>query len=168
MKNLAYILIGFAIGAILTYYFCPRTVDTEEVVITKPKGVITVEEATALSNNWTKYRKKAVDSAAAKQGRSVDDRSVDWSLTDVEDYLNYAKQESKILGFDMTGIRIYLGVYGKNAGQSKQDLTTMFIVPTGKKSLSEANSVNLNIQGDKTIPVGPLNEGGGGQGGYPQ
>jgi hypothetical protein len=169
MKKVAYIIFGFVIGAILTYYFCPRSIeiDTTEVNIVKPKGVISVEEATILSNNWTKYRKKAVDSAAARQGRKTDDRSVSWSLEAVENYLAYAKQESKNLGYDMTGISLYLGVYGKNAGQSKKDLSTMFIVPTGKKTLSEANSLGLRLQGGRPIPISPFNEGVGGTLGYP-
>jgi hypothetical protein len=168
MKKIAYIIIGFAIGALLTYYFCPRPLEMETklVKVKKPKGVISIAEATELSNNWTKFRKKAVDSASERQGRKTDDRSVSWDLNDIEDYLTYAKQQSDSLGYDMTGIRIYLGVYGKNAGQSKKDLSTMFIVPTGKKSLSEANSLSLRLQGGQ-LPINPFNKGTGGNGGYP-
>ena len=41
MKKVVYIIFGFVIGAILTYYFCPRSIeiDTTEVNIVKPKGV---------------------------------------------------------------------------------------------------------------------------------
>ncbi|CAH8282921.1 hypothetical protein EV196_11522 [Mariniflexile fucanivorans] len=169
MKNLIYIILGAIIGAVLTYYFCPRQLEGEESVkIVKPKNVISVKEAKVLNDNWTLYRKAAVDSAAQKQGRKEDDRSTYWSLTDIENYLEFAKNESDSLGYQMTGIRVYLGVYGKDADESKKDLTTMFIVPTGSKS--KASSLNLNFIGnDEDVPGGsPLNRGTGGGGGYPQ
>ncbi|WP_370479722.1 hypothetical protein [Tamlana flava] len=169
MKKLGYIILGFIIGAVLTYYFCPRNCElpTLETKIVKPKGVISVAEAKSLNDNWTKYRQAAVDSAAKKQGRDKDDRSVYWDLKDVEDYLGYAKHYSDSIGYDMTGIRVYLGVYGQNAGQSKKDLTTMFIVPTGKKNNSTASSLKLNfVQGNGNLPTPPLNQGSGGSGDY--
>ncbi|MBP0905085.1 hypothetical protein ACFSKN_15605 [Mariniflexile gromovii] len=168
MKNLIYIILGAIIGALLTYYFCPRPLEDDgPIKIVKPKGVITVDKAKELNENWTLYRKAAVDSAAQKQGREQDDRSTYWDLDEIENYLAFAKNQSDSLGYQMTGIRVYLGVYGKNAGQTKKDLTTMFIVPTGRKS--KASSLNLNFRGnDEDVPGGnPLNDGAGGQGGYP-
>lgn len=170
MKKLSYIILGFIIGAVLTYYFCPRNCDVkQETRIVKPKGLISVEKAKGLNNNWTMYRKAAVDSAAKKQGRNQDDRSVYWSLTDINEYLTYAEHYSDSIGYGMTGIRVYLGVYGKNAGQAKKDLTTMFIVPTGKKKHSQANSLSVFLPpSDEDIPTPPLNAGDGGEGDYPQ
>jgi hypothetical protein len=169
MKKLSYIILGIVIGALATYYFCPRTIKNEEsgIKIVKPKGVITPSQAKGLSDNWTTERKRANDSAAKKHGREIDDRSAWWSLEDVNNYLLYSKAQSDSLGYDMTGIRVYLGVYGKNAGQVKKDLTTMFLVPTGKSSKAKASSFILPpSNGD--LPVNPLNDGQGGQGGYPQ
>jgi hypothetical protein len=168
MKKLGSIIIGFIIGALLTYYFCPRPlVIEEEIAIVKPKGVISIIKAKELNKNWTDFRQAAVDSAAKKQGRNKDNRWVSWSLDDIEDYLDYAKHYSDSIKYDMTGIRVYLGVYGKNAGQTKKDLTTMFIVPTGKKAKSQASSLNLVLPpSDETIPVPPLNEGTGGSNPY--
>ncbi|NCO63730.1 MAG: hypothetical protein GW839_07565 [Flavobacteriales bacterium] len=169
MKKTSFFLLGIILGALVTYFFCARQPKTEDdgVKIVKPKGVITIEEAKELNANWTLYRKKAVDSAAQKQGRSQDDSSTLWSLKDIEDYLVYAKNQSDSLGYDMTGLRVYLSVYGKNAGQAKKDLTTMFIVPTGKITKSEASVIMFPIK-DGDLPVDPLNDGTGGQGGYPQ
>ena len=168
MKNLVYLILGFIIGALLTYYFCPREIGQEPIKIVKPKGVISVEKAKELNANWTAFRKGAVDSAAQKQGRSEDDRSTYWSLDDIQNYLAYAQNQADSLKHDFTGIRIYLGVYGKNAGQTKKDLTTMFIVPTGKKSKSEASSLPFFQGGDKDLPIPPLNDGTGSGNGYPQ
>lgn len=165
MKNLSYIIIGVVLGALATYFFCPRQLGENPVKIVKPKGVITVENAKVLNANWTLHRKAAVDSAAQKQGRNQDDRSTYWTLEDIENYLGYAKHQADSLGYQMTGVRVYLGVYGKNAGQTKKDLTTMFIVPTGKKS--KASSFNFRGS-DKDMPIPPLNDGAGGDNSYPQ
>ncbi|GAA4270167.1 hypothetical protein [Hyunsoonleella aestuarii] len=167
MKKIGSIILGFIIGAFVTYYFCPRTVsEVKEAKIIKPSGVISIAEADSLNNNWTKFRKVAVDSAAKKQGRNKDNRWAAWSLDDIENYISYAKNQSDSLGYDMTGIRIYLGVYGKNAGQTKKNLTTMFMVPTGKKSVSQASSLIFQSRRDN-IPIDPLNEGQGGDSSYP-
>lgn len=169
MKKLTYIILGFIIGAVLTYYFCPRLEENQPESIVKPKGVISINQAKELNKNWTDFRKVAVDSAAKKQGRNQDYRSTYWTLDDIEDYLAFAKAASDSLGYNMTGIRVYLGVYGKNAGQAKKDLTTMFIVPTGKQKKSEANSLILLLPpGNEDILIEPLNDGTGGDGNYPQ
>ena len=168
MKNLAYIVLGFVVGAVLTYYFCPREIEQESMTkIVKPKGVISIEKAKELNANWTIHRKPAVDSAAKKQGRNQDDRSTYWSLEDVENYLAYAQNAADSLGYKMTGLRVYLGVYGKNAAQTKKDLTTMFIVPTGNKKMSQASFIPIQ-SGKGDLPIDPLNDGDGNNGGYPQ
>ncbi len=168
MKKLIYLILGFLVGAVLTYYFCPRPEGQEPITkIVKPKGVISVEQATILSDNWTRYRKAAVDSAAQAQGREQDDRSVFWSLEDVQQYLEYAKHYSDSLGYRMTGIQVYLGVYGKEAGPEKSNLTTMFMAPTGVKYDSKSSSTPFKLRGDDKPPVPPLNEGTGSNGGYP-
>lgn len=171
MKKTSLFFLGIIIGALLTYFFCPRLpiAETMETRVVKPKGVITVEKAKELNANWTLYRKKAVDSAAQKQGRNQDDRSAYWPLEDIENYISYAKKHASSLGYTMSGVRVYLGVYGKNAGQIKKDLTTMFIVPTGNKNTSKASSLSLFLPpSNQDIPAPPLNEGVGGNGGYPQ
>ncbi|HMQ44186.1 hypothetical protein [Mariniflexile maritimum] len=167
MKNVSYLILGFIIGAVLTYYFCPRQLEEPITRIVKPKGVISQEQAKLLNEEWTIYRKAAVDSAAQKQGRKEDDRSTYWTLEDIENYLVYAKNQADSLGYAMTGIRVYLGVYGKNADETKRNLTTMFLVPTGKKTQSKASTFTLPPSNDDDLPVNPLNDGDGGPDGYP-
>lgn len=172
MKKLSYIILGFIIGAFATYYFCPRQTDDGMAAaeIVKPKGVITPGQAKTLNNNWTEYRKAAVDSAARKQGRDVDNRSTWWSIDDVENYIAYSKKQTDSLGYSITGLRVYLGVYGEDAGRTKKDLTTMFVVPTIKNATSKASMNLFNFQDeDEDCPeCMPLNEGHGGGGSYPQ
>jgi hypothetical protein len=160
MKKLSYITLGFIIGAGLTYYFCPRITEKIETKIIKPSGVISVEEAKELSKNWTKFRKKAVDSASEKQGRKVDKRSVGWSVADVRNYLDWAEVETKNLGYSMDSIRVYLGVYGNKQGKKNDGFSTMFMAPIGYKLNSEAGLSYFNFI---ESGVGPLNRGNGGQ-----
>lgn len=172
MKKLGPIILGIIIGAVLTYYFCPRQIDDlhsvgAEFVI--PKDTISVAEAKILSKNWEKNNATEVDSTIEVVGSRKKTRSVWWSLDEVKEYLVYAQAKSDTLGYKMTGVRVYLANYGKNAKPSKNNRNTMFIVPTGVKSTSKASSINLYLppsNGD--IPAPPLNEGQGGNQGYPQ
>ncbi|WP_142785796.1 hypothetical protein [Changchengzhania lutea] len=171
MKKLAYFIVGLIIGALLTYYFCPGLVDmpTMDAKVDKPTGVITIIEAEELSVNWEKNNKTEIDSTIDVEEPRKPMRTTMWTLKDVEDYLYYAKHQSDTIGFTMTGVRVYLGNYGENAEPSKKNRNTMFIVPTGYKNTSKASSApNFNLVKEEDIPVDPLNQGGGGDGGYPQ
>lgn len=169
MKKLSYIILGFLLGAVLTYYFCPREDTSFSAVKLKvPKDTISVEQAIKLSDNWAKNNPTKIDSLILVEGAKKATRSVWWSLKDINEYLLYAKTKSDSLGYNMTGVRVYLGNYGKDAKPSKKNRNTMFIVPTGKKMISEANSFNLLFQdpSDDDIPAPALNDGVGGNNGY--
>lgn len=168
MKKLSYIILGFFIGAILTYYFCPRPDTMAPMAVDPPTGVITILEAEELSANWEKNNPTEMDSTIEIIGSKKVTRSVLWDLKNLEDYLYFAKNESDSVGYTMTGVRVYLGNYGKNAKPSKKNRNTMFIVPTGYKNTSKASSINFSFIEDEDIPVDPLNDGTGGDGGYPQ
>lgn len=138
MKKFVLLLFGFILGALAMYFYC--CVDIQKTVIEKPIGLITPTQAKALDANWTKSRKRAVDSAVGRP----DNRSSWWSLEDIQNYLAFAENQADSLGYKMNGIRVYLGVYPGNAPNGKADYTTMFMVPTGKKSNTEANFNFLN------------------------
>ncbi|WP_299116834.1 hypothetical protein [uncultured Winogradskyella sp.] len=87
-----------------------------------------------------------------------DNRSSWYSLEEIENFLSYAKEEAKKLGYEMDGIRIYCGAYpddGSGAGYS-----TSFIVPTSSNKEGEeggygqshdiqgASGLNKGSQGD--------------------
>ena len=164
MKKFLLLLVGFVLGALAMYYYCCTKIEkpVEKLAIVKPKGLITPDQAKALDANWTKSRKRAVDSAAGRP----DNRSSWWSLEDIQNYITYAKNQSDSLGYQMNGIRVYLGVYPGNAPNGKADYTTMFMVPTGRKMHSDSNFNLFNVlmqtnEGD--IPGGDgLNDGGNG------
>lgn len=171
MKKLSYILIGILIGAVLTYFYCPRqdAGSGQEVTAIVPKDTISVAKAKQFSKNWERHNPIEIDSIIEIEGSRKQMRSVWWSLDDINDYLIFAKTESDELGYNMTGLRIYLGNYGNTPDPIKKNRNTMFIVPTGSIKTSKASSININLRGDDDdIPAPPLNDGIGGDGGYPQ
>ena len=171
MKKLGPIILGFIIGAVLTYYFCPRQIDdmpTMHADYKIPKDTISVAEAKLLSKNWEQRNPTEVDSTIEVEGSKKKIRSVYWTLEDINDYLTYAKAKSDTLGYTMTGVRVYLGNYGNVKDPVKKNRNTMFIVPTGPKKTSKASSLNIFLPPqDPDIPGPPLNEGTGGPNGYP-
>ncbi len=181
MKKLSYIILGFIIGAVITYYFSPGNpgVDPSEATSElaekgfKPKNIISIEEAKKLNNNWSQYRCKAVDSCIKVQTngqKGHDNRWAEWSIKDLRQYLAYSRYESRKLGYKMTGVRFYLGVYGdENEPDNKKLTTTMFMVPRGhKKGNQKASMIPFNFAGgDTDIPIPPMNNSSGGSGGYP-
>lgn len=173
MKKLGPIIIGFIIGAVLTYYFCLRHGDmdmtTMDIEVKAPKDTISVAQAKILSKNWEQRNPTEVDSTLEVEGSKKKIRSVWWSLDEINEYLDYAKTESHNLGYTMTGIRVYLGNYGNVKDPIKKNRNTMFIVPTGPRNTSKASalSISLSVKEDD-IPAPPLNEGNGGPNGYPQ
>lgn len=164
MKKSVLFFLGIIIGIAASYFYfngdqstvISTDVSAQRQSFVKPKGVITPAQAKSLNNNWTNSRKPAVDSAIGRP----DNRSSWWSLKDMRDYLDYVENQTKGLGYTMNGVRIYLGVYGGKAPNGKADYTTMFLVPTGRKSTSQGNLLNIVQGGDKDIPGGdPLNGG---------
>tara|TARA_R100000951_G_C2564388_1_gene156657 strand:- start:79 stop:345 length:267 start_codon:yes stop_codon:yes gene_type:complete len=86
------------------------------------------------------------------------------------EYLKYAENEFKELGYTMDGVRVYLGAYPTEA---EVGYTTMFMVPTGVENISQGNSSLFNMlpPGGGDIPGGGLNGGGPGMpppANYPQ
>jgi len=156
MKKFSLLILGILIGAFATYFLCPScSVDDTEVAIVPPKGLITPKEAKTLDEAFNSRHILISDSIVKRP----DNRSSWWSLKDMRDYLNYAENESKDLGYTMDGVRVYLGAYPTT---NEVGYTTMFLVPTGVENTSQASSTLFNMlppdSGD--IPGGSgLNDG---------
>ncbi|WP_452227776.1 hypothetical protein [Lacinutrix sp. MEBiC02404] len=133
--------------------------------MTTPKGIITPQEAKVLDKAFDSRHQLISDSIVGRP----DNRSAWWSLEDIEGFIEHAKAQSEKLGYDMNGIRVYLGAHadeGKMVGY-----TTMFMVPTGNASLSEGKVLSAP-PGNGDIPGGSgLNDASGGEppsANYPQ
>ncbi|GAB1858508.1 hypothetical protein MHTCC0001_33470 [Flavobacteriaceae bacterium MHTCC 0001] len=196
MKKIGLIVLGFIIGAVLTYYFCPRPgVDEMHAMkpnIKPPKDTISIAQARKLFNNW-KDKKAKVDSLVTskiaaedlnklnaikeKVKNKVEDKikdkekkkritNVSWPLEEIRQYLDYAEAAADSLGYDMTEVAIYYGNYGKKAKPSKRNKNTLFIVPRGNRKLSKGSVLNLSLQSSNNIPAFVLNDGNGGDGDF--
>jgi len=133
-----------------------------------PPGLISPERAQELNDNWSATRANAIQAAIGKP----DNRSANFSLQDMRDYLDYAENQAQDLGYDMNGVRIYFAAYGEHETNGKAGYATVFLVPTGRKNVSEASMIPFLIEGDGDIPGGDgLNMAGTGNppsANYPQ
>lgn len=158
MKNFFLFLLGLIIGAAAVYFYCCKDDSESMIDFIEPKGLITPAQATTLDRAFNSRHQLISDSIVGRP----DNRSSWYSLSDVRDYLYYAENQAKDLGYTMNGIRIYLGAHNDTANEN--GYTTMFIVPTGNLVKSEANMNLFNFAiGDSNpdIPGGDgLNDGG--------
>lgn len=112
----------------------------------KPTKCITVEEAKNLQNNWVITRGTEIDKA---QG-AVDCREFCYSVEELQEYLDYVKEESTKQGINSPGVRIYFAAYDNE----KSDKATVFLAPTEGGEEDDGNNYNID----------PFNWG---QGGWP-
>ncbi len=94
--------------------------------MSKPKGVITPEQAKALNDAFTS-RCELISKDIVKR---PDNRSSWYSIKDLKKYLKYARKQAKKQGFKMNGVRIYCGAYSTEG--DKVGYSTSFIVPTAE------------------------------------
>ena len=169
MKKLGLILLGILIGIVISYFYFGKPTSDAEIEksadVRPPKGLITEAQGIALDKSFDARHRLISDSIVKRP----DNRSSWYAIQDVKDYLSYAENEARGLGYTMDGVRIYLGAYSDSS--EGVGYTTMFLVPTGIKGVSEGNMLNFSFQGSGDIPGGsPLNEGGNGfppQANYP-
>ncbi|WP_289659553.1 hypothetical protein [Flavobacterium panacagri] len=96
----------------------------------KPSQLITKEFARQLNVNYN--NKKA--SLTAKKAEKEDANAIWYSLEELENYIHYIKTNGAKDGYNVDGIRFYFGVYPEDEKHGeKAGLTTLFLVPTGKK-----------------------------------
>lgn len=166
MKKFSLLILGILIGFALFYFYLKFSTEDTEVIIVAPKGLITPEEAKTLDEAFNSRHALISDSIVKRP----DNRSAWWSLEDMKNYLKYAENESRELGYTMDGVRVYLGAYPT---ESEVGYTTMFLVPTGVENISQGNSNLFNMfpRSSGDIPGGGLNGGGPGMpppANYPQ
>ena len=97
----------------------------------KPSQLITKEFAKQLNVN---YNNKKTASLTAKGAAKEDANAIWYSLEALESYIHYIKTHGAKDGYNVDGIRFYFGVYPDDEKHGeKAGLTTLFLVPTGKK-----------------------------------
>lgn len=96
----------------------------------KPSQLITKEFAKQLNVNYNNKRA----SLTAKKAQKEDANAIWYSLEELENYIHYIKTNGAKDGYNVDGIRFYFGVYPEDEKHGeKAGLTTLFLVPTGKK-----------------------------------
>ncbi|TDX10419.1 hypothetical protein [Flavobacterium sp. S87F.05.LMB.W.Kidney.N] len=96
----------------------------------KPSQLITKEFARQLNVNYNNKRA----SLTAKKTQKEDANAIWYSLEELENYIHYIKTNGANDGYNVDGIRFYFGVYPDDEKHGeKAGLTTLFLVPTGKK-----------------------------------
>ncbi|MNK38571.1 hypothetical protein D3C87_571620 [compost metagenome] len=104
----------------------------------KPSQLITKEFARQLNVNYNNKRA----SLSAKREQKEDANAIWYSLEELENYIHYIKTNGAKEGYNVDGIRFYFGVYPDDeAHGEKAGLTTLFLVPTGKKERSSTEQV---------------------------
>ncbi|SCY44874.1 MULTISPECIES: hypothetical protein [Flavobacterium] len=97
----------------------------------KPSQLITKEFARQLNSN---YNNKRASLVAGKEEKE-DANAIWYSLEELENYIHYIKTNGAKDGYNVDGIRFYFGVYPDDEKHGeKAGLTTLFLVPTGKKA----------------------------------
>lgn len=104
----------------------------------KPSQLITKEFARQLNVNYNNKRA----SLSAQREQKEDANAIWYSLEELENYIHYIKTNGAKDGYNVDGIRFYFGVYPDDeAHGEKAGLTTLFLVPTGKKAQSSTEQV---------------------------
>ena len=149
MKNFVMLIFGIIIGAFAMYFYCSQP--NAESRIAAPKGLISPDQIKALDQAYNPRHQLISDSLVKRDGG--DNRSSWYELNQVRNYLNYAENEAKELGYTMDGVRIYLGAHPNENGEA--GYTTLFFVPTGKPNKATASLFNFSMQtGGGDIPGG--------------
>lgn len=135
--------------------------------IIKPEGVISEEREIDLYNTWVEKQTVLLSKAGTGKTIHKETKSFWWSLEDLKNYFAYAESEANKKGYNVTGMRLYLGAYPEKNGEN-----TLFFAPTGYKMSSTASFSNIfaaqeDGDDDGNVPIPPLNRGNGGSGTYP-
>ncbi|WP_066220565.1 hypothetical protein [Formosa haliotis] len=193
MKKLALILLGVLIGVVGSQLLETKT-DEKEInlerepptsesvapsesdnTFSNPNGLISVQLAEEMSKAY-QSRYDAINASHFEKNK-FDNRSVWFSLSEIENYIWYAKKQAHSKGLSehaINGLRVYLAAYVKNKKDPEQPgLTTVFIVPTIDNSKSKSGMPFSVIQQGSSDFTGadPLNLGGAGhppEATYPQ
>ena len=111
--------------------------------MSKPKKCISVEEAEALYSNWQSTRASALSSLFPQ-----DPSDFVFSLSELEEFLEYVRTNSADQGIDNPGIRIYFSAYNSITSNK----ATVMLAPTVGAEANSAN--NYDIEAFNTVTGG--------------
>lgn len=107
----------------------------------EPKQLITKDLAVEFNSNYNLKMEQILNDTSEYAHANA----VWYSIEELENYINYVKTQGSKKGYNVNGIRMYLGVYpNKKEYGKKKGMTTIFLTPTGHKIQAEKGSL-LNI-----------------------
>ncbi|WP_432411067.1 hypothetical protein [Rasiella sp. SM2506] len=109
--------------------------------MSRPKNCIPVSEAKTLQERWMDTR--ATDIEAVRGSKDASDFT--FSLSDLEEFVKYVRDESTKQNVQDPGIRVYFAAYN----DAKSTKATIFLAPTKKVGVDDLNNYNID----------PLNRG---------
>jgi hypothetical protein len=123
----------------------------------KPSQLITREFAQQLNLNYTNKKQTTLK----VQSYEKEDANAIWySIEELEKYIHYVKTKGTEDGYTVDGIRFYFGVYPDDEKHGeKAGLTTLFLVPTGKKiktNTAKIQSFALVVEEEETMDIQSL------------
>lgn len=124
----------------------------------KPSQLITREFAQQLNLN---YNDKKQTNLKAMSNEKEDANAIWYSIEELEKYIHYVKTRGIEDGYNVDGIRFYFGVYPDDEKHGdKAGLTTLFLVPTGKKIKTNAAKIQsfalVEEQEEETMDIQSL------------
>lgn len=164
MKNFGLLVLGIIVGVAAMYFYSNRDqmeIKADHTEIKIP-GLITPDQARVLDKAFNLKHRIINDSLFKESKDGGDNRSSWWKLETIENYLAHAKTQAKDNQKVMDGLRVYLGSYPSEGGQT--GLTTMFFIPTGYSSTSEGSMIPFQDKSADLTDSDGLNLG---QNGYP-
>lgn len=119
----------------------------------KPSQLITKEFARQLNVNYNNKRA----SLSAKREQKEDANAIWYSLEELENYIHYIKTNGAKEGYNVDGIRFYFGVYPDDEKHGeKAGLTTLFLVPTGKKAKDNSQIQGFAMMQEASVDIQSL------------
>lgn len=155
MENLLLIIVALIIGIAIGYFLfkklnggttSPPTIDPGD--IGKPHGVIEVDDAIALHQNYKNTRYNVINEIMANATNNPDfkDTQFVWfSYEKMRKYMRYLEviQKKNKGNKPISGIRVYFGAYDDNGMIPNQQ--TVFFTPTIKVDISEEHDNMKNL-----------------------
>jgi len=120
----------------------------------EPTQLITLEKARELNKNYNDTRAGLHQQKLGKE----DANAVWYSLQELENYIAYIKRQGIEKGFDVDGIRLYMGVYPATEEASKAGYTTIFLAPTGLAKNVQKQATNTGGSPD-ILAINAMNFG---------
>lgn len=103
--------------------------------MSKPAKCIPVADAKQLQDNWVSTRAVEIERG---QG-AIDTREFYYTVAELQEFLDYVRDQSAKQGFDAPGVRIYFGAYDS----AKTDRATVFLAPTEGNTASSPNNYKI-------------------------